>query len=199
MLTPKKIVIITSILLTFIALGVSAYLLFPDKFSQKTVTNGPKRIPFQEKPISPDWLTYTDIQHAWSIQYPPEYSLLTSEENVVLGRTINWYYLLPDQISNCNGLCANATFRKEYHLGNTPATKIMGSMTNVESELPQNYICYLAKSPIENYLYICLWELPLDMSEEQLNNLGNRSPSPIPTSSEIMFDQIVSTLTFLHQ
>lgn len=140
--------------------------------------------------------TYKSPTEGFTLQYPAEWGETYLEPFTILGSRFNWYKLNTQELSDCGGLCTGSSPRTQIKFDNLTAIKIIGSISGVDITLPQSYICYQIARPYNQHIMFCLWELPLNLGEDEEKKLAKRKPQPISSEDEAIVEHIINSLKF---
>lgn len=167
---------------------------------QNVATSSPQPSTTLSPTTSPDptanWKTYTNARHAYTIQYPQEYTVKEDRNSIWIGDQIEIEVLnyLPNYPKYGEG--CGETIKKEdsIKIFGMQVRKIDGlDLCIIGGNTLQTYKRYILKKD-ENYYILTLWELPSTV----IGNISpDRDPAEISQDKIQIFNQILSTFRFL--
>ena len=142
------------------------------------------------------WKTYTDSVGVFQFKYPQDYLLDLNYVSPYLNRKISWRFE-NQSYADCRGDCPVVDSIENVTISGQNSTKIKGWTGEIGGNPAQSYIKYEIPTKKGKYFLITLQELPIMLTEDELNSYKNHKPQPIDSAEEEIFSQILSTFKFL--
>ncbi len=139
----------------------------------------------------PNWSTYTNTTHGFSIDHPPEFQVPASDDPETFGRIGEqiFYNISDVNPADCRFYCQVIEDTSTVEVAGQTATRLSGYIGAIGGNIPQQYVTYVIPRAGRYYSFT-LYALPSSATP------SSNDIVPLDEADVALFEQMLATLTF---